>query len=552
MGIISLTAFNQETSSIKLPYYLVDKYITINDFLIKDKLTSENILSSYPHLNIHETLKEKEDQIRKRHALKWYKMSYTSYKNPFELLTSQELLSKDNDSSLQHNENENLIFNTSISEQSMREYHALNKTHYESRILKGPPVQYRWLSWLITANVPANRLKEGYMNLLEYSISETSKTKIKTTINTFYAHNYINSLSLKQSAFNVCKAIACFDKEINNSECVIALVCFFLIISGRNEVEVFYLLLSILSGTFKSTFNMRFMFCNDCSLMEVLLRYYEKMSDIHLKKLMMFFSEKNYSLKNLFRQYFNLCFLNAFSYRNVIRIFDCLLVKGISFFVSMALSMTEFLQKNIMKSNDTKEIIDLFTQFSRQANDINPTGFVFNIEDLIKNALQKYDIKKEDFEKEIKNMESNLEMNYVYEYRNIKKNEEIEKDSDEDEEDEEEKERQNEEVNNCSQHREEHNNSYENSEKENENENEIYKDNDNNSNNNSHNNSNSNEHINEDLAIKTICTIDVDNEEEEEEDANNEIEKHIMNISTNEISFGTTNRFVNIKKINKK
>ena len=68
------------------------------------------------------------------------------------------------------------------------------------------------------------------MNLLEYSISETSKTKIKTTLNTFYAHNYINSLSLKQSAFNVCKAIACFDKEINNSECVIALVC--LILAG--------------------------------------------------------------------------------------------------------------------------------------------------------------------------------------------------------------------------------------------------------------------------------------------------------------------------------
>ena len=542
MGIISLTAFNQETSNIKVPYYLVDKYITINDFLIKDKLNLESILSSYPHLNIHETLKEKEDQIKKRRALKLYKMSYMFYKNTFEVLSSQELLSKDNDSSLQHNENENLIFNTSISEQSMREYHALNQTHYESRILKGPPVQYRWLSWLITASVPANRLKEGYMNLLEYSISEALKTQIKTTINTFFGHNYINSLSLKQSAFNVCKAIFCFDNEISNSECVIALACFFLIISGRNEIEVFYLLLSILSGTFKSTFNMRFMFCNDCPLMEVLLRYYEKMSDVHLKKLMTFFSEKNYSLKNLFRQYFCLCFLNAFSYRNVMRIFDCLLVKGISFFVSMALSMTEFLQKNIMKSNDTKEIIDLFTQFSRQANDINPTGFIFNIEDLINNALQKYDIKKEEFEKEIKNMESNFNMNYVYEYRNIKKNEETETDKEE-----EKKERQNEEVNNYSQHSEEHNNSYENSEKENENENEIYKDNDNNS----HNASNSNENLNEDLAAKTIRTIDVDNEEEEEEDVNNEIEKHVMNISTNEISFVTTNRFVNKKQIKK-
>ena len=526
MGVISIKAFENESSTSYVPYYLIDKYITLNDFLMKDKTTTNDILSSYPDLNIRDALREKEITVKKRHFSKWYKMSYTTYKNPFEQETIQNLLSSENDSSLQNESNEQLLFKTSISEQSMREYYTLNQEHYESRIIRAPPVQFRWLSWLIATNVPANRLDEGYLNLLKYPLPSEDKTQIQTIIDNYLKQNTMNSLALKESAFNVTKAILCFDKEIDNKESIIALVCFLLIMSGRNETEVFYVLLSLLSGTFKSHFSMKYLLCGNHPIMNVLLHMYNEMCNKHLKKLMAFFNEKNYSLENLFEQYFKLCFLNGFIYTNVIRIFDCFFVKGLSFFVSLALSMTDFLQKNILKTQEEKEIFDLFTKFSSQASETNTSSdFKFDIEDLINTALQKYAIKPEDYDNELQTIANDVNVNFAYEFRNIPKAPEQEEEKEVEEKEEKENSYEIDNQQQQQQQQSEHNDEASN------------KDDIKNNNNNFGNTG---------YAQSTIITMDlvVDNDGDEED----EIIEHVKQISNNIVSLKDSNPFTNKRR----
>ena len=520
MGVISAKAFENESSTSHVPYYLIDKYITLNNFLMKDKITDNDILSSYPDLNTRDALREKEIAVKKRHFSKWYKMSYTNYKNPFKQETIQNLLLSENDSSLQNERNEQLLFKTSIAEQSMREYYTLNQEHYESRILRAPPVQFRWLSWLIATNVPANRLDEGYLNLLKYPLTSEDKIQIQTIIDNYLKQNSINSLALKESAFNVTKAIICFDKEIDNKESVIALVCFLLIMSGRNETEVFYVLLSLLSGTFKSHFSMKYLLCGSHPIMNILLHMYNEMCHKHLKKLMTFFSENNYSLENLFKQYFRLCFLNGFIYTNVIRIFDCFFVKGLSFFVSLALSMTDFLQKSLLKIKEEKEIFDLFTKFSSQANEINPSSdFKFDIEELINTALQKYAIKPEDYDNELQTITSDININFVYDFRNIPKAPQQE------EEKEDEKENSCE-IDNQQQQKSEHNDEVSNKD-DIENKNNCYIG-------------------NTEYAEQTIVTMDLVADDDGDEE--NEITEHLKQISNHVASLKESNLTMNKKK----
>ena len=422
-------------------YSNFDKTIFLQKFYMENNLTEEEISSFFLSIIFDQIIEEKINKRKYNRFFKWYQMSFKPY---YKLLSSlqkdiilksldlenQKIIKKknENEENSKYFEIPNFSQDISISEQGLRNYYFSNQIHFESRIIKSPPAIFRWISWIILSGVPISRPAIYYTNLLTYDLPEKVEDQIQKDIYRTIKKEEDNYNEKINSLYRLLRAIANLDKGLGYSQGMNFVVYFLLDISNRNEIDVFYLLMSIFSCTFSKKFGMRGFFIDDFPLLNLF-------SDIFDKKLNKFFPdiyEHNIKIKMTplywaafwMQQIYTLVFPKEI----LLRVWDYFFVYGINFLISLNLSIVDYFQDRIIKFKDIIEFQNFFKLLNPKFKgkvQLKETTPEYDIDIILKNAIEKYFINFEEIEREIKKNYPNYNNEFTYDYKSIESNPDV-------------------------------------------------------------------------------------------------------------------------------
>lgn len=242
-------------------------------------------------------------------------------------------------------------------------YHNNKKTHFRSRVLKGPPVCLRWVSWLVLNNIPVKRSE----NIIEFFLSKNidkslDKLIIKDIDRTFSSlnSNYFNEFLLKNSLYRILKAYAAVDPEIGYCQGINLITAFLLIVCNYNEKDVFYILISLLSNTYGNNFLVRGFFNDEFPLLKLFVFFFEELFEKYNKKLKEHFDKLELPLDTWAGRWFQTLFTICLPVEMCQRVWDCLFAYGPYFIVSFTLALLKELEPKLICKEENIEILDFF------------------------------------------------------------------------------------------------------------------------------------------------------------------------------------------------
>ena len=213
----------------------VEKVISSNERLNATRTKTVSYNSNPKRGESHDVYNNQSNQIRKNIT------SSTPTKGLDDDLTVRE-----------NNENNNNGNNYgSIIEKGLRRFYVANKDKFLDRVSKGPPESFRLISWIIAAEIPENRDSDLYYNYLNHTLNHDDDVQIKKDLNRTLSDvkNFGKEKNL-ESLYNVLKAFAISDNEVSYCQGMNFIAGYLLIISEFDEIETFYMMLSLFSNTY--------------------------------------------------------------------------------------------------------------------------------------------------------------------------------------------------------------------------------------------------------------------------------------------------------------
>jgi hypothetical protein len=447
---------NKISKNLSIYYSELDKILFLIYIYMNNKITKEKILNIFPELDFSSIEKEKNNKIKNRHFFKWFDMAFNkNIKSLMDLYTDDLIIyiqneresynfeneknindinnNIKNNNNILKNENffllEDQVPNTnqeiSLSEQGLRNFYLTDPEHFKNRVLKAPPSNFRWLSWIILSEIPINRPFVYYRNLLTYDLPEETEKQIQKDIVRTIQTPISNIEDIKKSMYRILKALAIIDKEMSYVQGINFIVSFLLINSKRNEIDTFYIILAIFSKTYNQKFGMRGFYLENFPLIHVYIKIYENHCKKLFPKFIQHINKISLPMISWLSPWFQMIFINVFPNDIVLRIWDCFFIFGNSFLISFALSVTEIVHKSIIKITDLTQIqeylkllnTDIKNNFLDKDKKIN-----YDIENLINNAIKKYFIDIKEIDEELLKNYPNYNNKYFYNYKKIKKN----------------------------------------------------------------------------------------------------------------------------------
>ena len=394
--------------SLTLSYSDYDQLIFILYKFIKDEIDKEIISKKFPYINITAIIEIKSNNKSKKNFLDWYKKWHKNDEqkkiekirlstiSPIISYKSLELPNRNSlrKSSSNFDEQEEI----SECEKSLRKYYLNNQKEFKLKTLYNPSEPFRFLNWIICANVPEIRLNEYYQNIIKHSLKEEIKDLINKDINRTLEENKISSEEIYESLFRILKAIALLDKEMSYCQGMNFICGFMLIILEGNEIDSFFLLMSLFSQTFiSSKFDLRGFFIEKFPLLGLYIYIFKFYLRKKFKKVFEHFNKLEIPNQSWIGKWFQSLFVHTFPIDDVIRIWDGIFSEGLKFIISFSLSIINSLENQILKSNDLIEVIELFQMLNSSYYNIKG-GFKYDIEKMIEDAKVFY-ISTEDFNK---------------------------------------------------------------------------------------------------------------------------------------------------------
>ena len=246
----------------------IDKIIIIINSFIKNKLSSEKIKPFLSDLLYYQVLSEKSDDVKSSRFIKWLQMSSILKTFPFSndinlimnSFNKKEELENDND------KNERLKSDTyfkngmkeiSNTEIGLRNYIKKRQSKFESRMLKSPPSVFRWCSWLILSKTNANRENIYYEKIIDIKINKKTHNEIVNLIEDIVKEKCDKSNSIKSCLFRLIKSIIIIDPDIFYLKEIAYILTFLIIVSNFDEINIFYMMISLLSGNTNKKFGLK-------------------------------------------------------------------------------------------------------------------------------------------------------------------------------------------------------------------------------------------------------------------------------------------------------
>jgi hypothetical protein len=405
-------------------------------------LTKQEISPFYTSIIYEQIIKEKTSKAKYRHFFKWYDMALSPYHKFLSSLEKDAIIKSlddernkiikkqiENEENSSYLEIPNFAQDISISEQGLRNCFFRQPEHFESRILKTPPASFRWISWIIMSGVPISRPAVYYTNLLTYDLPEEIEEQIQKDLSRTFLTNESNYKEKINSLYRILRAFANIDKEIGYTQGMNFVAFYLLNISNRNEIDVFYLMMSIFSNTFSNKFGMRGFFVEDFPLIFAFSNIFDKKLNKFFPKVHKHIQDINLTSFSWISFWMQQIYILVFPNEDLFRIWDYFFVFGKNILISLGLSIVELLQDKIVQIDDISEMQEFFKLLNPKnniiKNKIKFTSIEYNIEKLLKNAVEKYYINNKEIETELKNVKPNFNNDYTYDYKSVESNSDV-------------------------------------------------------------------------------------------------------------------------------
>lgn len=263
-----------------------------------------------------------------------------------------------------------------------------NPFKFNEKISKGPPQSLRWVLWMISAELPMEKIETNYLSYLHDEISADVDTQIKKDLNRTIQEDIINLENIQEtqnSLYKVLKAFAANDRKIGYCQGMNFIAGFLLICSDFNELEVFYMLQALFSNTFSNHLGIRGFYIDKFPL----LNFYLDLFDV-------FFEKYNPTLRKHFKQlglppdswvskWFLTLFTICMPIKVTMRIWDCIITVGLNFLIQFTLSLLKSIEAKLLAFEDEFDLIDFFkmmTPFSSNKD------LELNLDEIIFSALK--------------------------------------------------------------------------------------------------------------------------------------------------------------------
>ena len=405
----------------------LDKIIILSYTFMKNKISETQIEQLFPKFLFTQLIEEKSDINKTRHFFKWINMSTKSKQiigsiDVNNIINSFKIQKIDDKTTNLIDENNNKITlknkGISYTENCLKNYYNKNKNIFQNRVLKCPPGVFRWISWEILCELPETRDSQDYKKLIVSKIKERKKNEILLEIDDTIKEKYIMVNEIRACLFRLLKSLIIIDNEIIIIKGISYIIAFLLIISDLDELNVFYLIISLLSKNFSDKFCIRGFYIREQPLLKACNLIFQKNLDKYFPELSEHFKEINFPLESWISLWIQMCYINVFPNHLVLRIWDYFLVYGISFLLSLGLSIVEYFYEDLINNDNPDDILEFFKKLNpNQKSSYKRFTFIdYNIEDLLSNAIKNYSIPNYEINIELKTLFPNYNNNSKYNY----------------------------------------------------------------------------------------------------------------------------------------
>ena len=247
-----------------------------------------------------------------------------------------------------------------------------NKSKFSERVSKGPPDSFRWISWCIINDIPLEREMTIYNNYLTKELEKEKKDAIIRDIERTFSDKNINNEELREketSLYNILKAFWNLDKEVGYCQGMNLIVGFLLLISERNELDTFYLLISNFSSTFrerkKYNYSFRGLFSEEFPLLYFLNFIFDILLEENVPEVKKHFDEMGITYDLWIGQWFQTLFTIILPVNWCKRVWDCIYSDNIYFLVKFGIAFTGIIKNEILEKTEEINIIDFFKDLKK-------------------------------------------------------------------------------------------------------------------------------------------------------------------------------------------
>ena len=430
MGICGSTILSKEDIKNEND---IDKIILLINSYIKNKLSDDKIKTFLSDLLYYQVVLEKSDFVKSNRFTKWLEMSSLLKMLPLSNDINSIMNSK-NKKKIIENTNEknnylkyNIFFKKGMKEISyteigLRNYYIKNKLKFESRMIKSPPSIFRWCSWLVLSKTDINRAYSYYEKILEIKINKKRHMQIVNIINDIIKEKCTKLNLIKSCLFRLLKSIIILDPDIFFLKEIAYILTFLIIVSNFDEINIFYMMISLFSGNESKKFGLKGFFIKEKPLLNICYKIFEKNFQNFFPELDEHLNQHNIKINSSIENWLQICYINVFSIIYIVRIWDYFLLKGISFLINLGLSLVENFYEDLMNLNNEQDLLTFLKKLNPGKFNMN-SEIEFNIEEILTNAIKKYKITNEEIYQELTKTYPEYKYEFEYDYKNISEQE---------------------------------------------------------------------------------------------------------------------------------
>ena len=430
MGICGSTILSEEDIKNEND---IDKIILIINSYLKNKLSDDKIKTFLSDLLYYQVVLEKSDFVKSNRFTKWLKMSSLLKMLPFSN-DINSIMNSINKKKIIENTSEknnylkyNIFFKKGMKEISyteigLRNYYIKNKLKFESRMIKSPPSIFRWCSWLVLSKTDINRAYSYYEKILEIKINKKRHMQIVNIINDIIKEKCTKLNLIKSCLFRLLKSIIILDPDIFFLKEIAYILTFLIIVSNFDEINIFYMMISLFSGNESKKFGLKGFFIKEKPLLNICFKIFEKNFQNFFPELDEHLNQHNIKINSSIENWLQICYINVFSIIYIVRIWDYFLLKGISFLINLGLSLIENFYEDLMNLNNEQDLLTFLKKLNPGKFNMN-SEIEFNIEEILSNAIKKYKITNEEIYQELTKTYPEYKYEFEYDYKNISEQE---------------------------------------------------------------------------------------------------------------------------------
>lgn len=216
---------------------------------------------------------------------------------------------------------------------------------FQKRLIKGPPIEYRWSAWMAACNF------QSALNVFSQLQYAELSPQIEDDINkdlprTFSDHPYFSGDKGKSALKRVLKAFALQNRDIGYCQGLNYIVAFMLLVSGGRDEECFFLLCHIVkSFDLKGVYTSRFP-----GLWKMIAQFNSLLEQKNPRLFSHLQQENAYEMTWLGPWFLSL-FTTSLPFHFVIRVWDVLLAQGSDALIKLALRLVELMGGQLSKAD---------------------------------------------------------------------------------------------------------------------------------------------------------------------------------------------------------